>query len=174
MKGISGHELASDPSSKSRRVLIAYDESNESKGALQHYIDHVAQQNDQIFLLTVLRPLERHLDYSVFLGEDEATDTGRKIDPRIEAFFRDRNAALEKLKKERDELVPLLKEKVIGLTLHVAHGDPKETIPRVSNFHHVQLVVVGRRTLGKWKRMFNESVSSAVIEHIKIPVLVVQ
>ena len=155
-------------------MLIAYDERPESKGALQHYIDHVAQPNDHIFLLTVLRPLERHLDYSTFCAGEEATEAGKHIDPRISAFFKDRNLALEKLKKERDDLMPLLRGKNIDLTLHVAHGDPKETIPRVSTFHHVQLVVLGRRTLGRWKKIFSDSVSMAVIEHIKLPVLVVQ
>ncbi|TIB97840.1 hypothetical protein E3Q17_03212 [Wallemia mellicola] len=174
IKGVSGHELDNDPENHDRRVLIAYDESSESKGALQHYIDYIAQDNDHIFLVTVLRPLERHLDYSVYCAEEEATDAGRKIDPRIGAFFRDRNDALKRLKEERERITPLLAPRNITLTLHVAHGDPRETIPRVSKWHSAQLIIVGKRTLGRWQKIFHPSVSLAVIEHTKTSVLVVQ
>ncbi|TIB36146.1 hypothetical protein E3P86_02546 [Wallemia ichthyophaga] len=172
VKGVSGHELGSD----TRRVLIAYDESAESIGALEYYLENLTQSGDHLFLVTILKPLERHLDYSIYVGVDEAKTDGAAIDPRINAFFRDRQVALDKLKLRREEVTATLQEqkKGIEMTIHVAHGDPKSTIPRVCNYHHVNLVIVGRRILGKWKKLFSESVSSAVIEQTKLPVLVVQ
>lgn len=169
---MSGHELGSD----TRRVLIAYDESAESIGALEYYLENLTQSGDHLFLVTILKPLERHLDYSIYVGVDEAKTDGAAIDPRINAFFRDRQVALDKLKLRREEVTATLHEqnKGIEMTIHVAHGDPKSTIPRVCNYHHVNLVIVGRRILGKWKKLFSESVSSAVIEQTKLPVLVVQ
>ena len=108
-----------------------------------------------MFLLTVLKPLERHLDYSSWAAEEEATATGKKIDPRISGFYRARSEALDRLKEERERLNKRLADRNITLTLHVAHGDPKDTIPRVSTYHEVQLIVVGRKTLTRWQKIFH-------------------
>ncbi|KAH1039264.1 hypothetical protein J1N35_041007 [Gossypium stocksii] len=56
----------------------------------------------------------------------------------------------------------------------VFEGDPKEKICRGAQEMHVDLLVVGSRNLGKFKRAFLGSVSDYCAQHANCPVLIVK
>jgi nucleotide-binding universal stress UspA family protein len=56
----------------------------------------------------------------------------------------------------------------------VLEGDPRETIAATANAWSADIVVVGARGLGTFKRFLLGSVSSAIARHVHCPVLVVK
>ena len=67
-----------------------------------------------------------------------------------------------------------LKERGYSVTIHVLHGDARASLLKVISFHKVDMVVIGKRNLG-WKRgLSSGTVSSYLVSHSPVPVLVIK
>lgn len=81
-----------------------------------------------------------------------------------------REQAVNKLTPYRDQL----REAGYETTLHVAHGDARQTIVRVATYHKVDLVIVGKRGKKGISGLTGGSTSSYVVSHAPSPVLVIK
>ncbi|XP_064606428.1 universal stress protein Sll1388-like [Liolophura sinensis] len=136
------------------RVLIAVDDKPQSNDALEWYAKNIHRPNNEVLLghcSNIKMP-----DYNaspglvkevMFKAETQDSEIGRK--------------ANEVLAKHgfSGKFITLL-------------GKPAESIVDAVQERHVNLVVIGKRHMGKLKKKISGSVSSHVISHAHVPVLV--
>ncbi|QZA32163.1 universal stress protein [Hydrogenibacillus sp. N12] len=77
-------------------------------------------------------------------------------------------------RKELEEARQLLAEAGIEADTDVAVGAPGEEICRYAQNGGYELIIIGRRGLGRLQEVLLGSVSEYVLRHIRLPVLIVQ
>lgn len=77
-------------------------------------------------------------------------------------------------RKELEEARQLLAESGIEADVDVAVGAPGEEICRYAQAGGYELIIMGRRGLGRLQEVLLGSVSEYVLRHCKLPVLIVQ
>lgn len=81
-----------------------------------------------------------------------------------------REQAISKLTPYKDQL----KAAGYETTIHVAHGDPRQTLVRVANYHKVDLVIAGKRGKKGLAGLSGGSTTSYLVSHAPSPVLVIK
>ncbi len=82
---------------------------------------------------------------------------------------------LDKLKKEAERIVRREKVKGVKVNYDVEVGDPPEEILKYAEEGGYDLIVVGRRNLGRFERFLMGSISSKIVNYAKnVDVLVVE
>lgn len=77
--------------------------------------------------------------------------------------------------KHLREKAEALIAKGVDVTLHVAHGDPRYSLLALASHHKVDMIVLGRRKLGRFQKLISPaSVSSYVLSHADCTVVVVK
>lgn len=71
-------------------------------------------------------------------------------------------------------IIQLYEEQKIQFETRIEHGIPKETIIKIGNDGHYDLLVIGTRGLNALQEMVMGSVSHKVVKEVNIPVLVVK
>lgn len=148
-----------------RIIVLAVNNSKHSENALNWIVSNVLSENDIVHLLTVITP------------------------PNEPAYYLDTNASrhareyIEDLKngavKEAKELLSKF-QKFINAGLeckvegHVAFGDRREQVVEYSRTHKCDLLVLGSRGLGTFKRHLLGSVSNYCMHHAHCPVLLIK
>jgi nucleotide-binding universal stress UspA family protein len=150
--------LSSEAGAGGKRVLCALDASDHSVQALRFALDKIVkpEQGDKVILFQAAEPIRIVEAEYAFMSDPELN----AVQQRIEQECR---SNLEKLKaglKVDSEAVVLV-------------GDPRDLIPDYVAKHSVDLVVVGTRGRGKFKSLLLGSVSSHLVSHSPVPVLVV-
>jgi nucleotide-binding universal stress UspA family protein len=84
------------------------------------------------------------------------------------------DAALADAQKAADAVVATLRPAWPQTSARLADGDPRAVIPATAADWGADLVVVGARGLGAFKRVLLGSVSTSVVRHAPCPVLVVR
>ncbi len=135
------------------KILVAYDGSSSADKALDFVIDLAKSVNASVVILHV-------------------------INTCIESWGVVSIDAIERMKKKACECVnnavEKLKKNGINVEGQVVEGEPSSTIVDFAEKVNASLIVVGSRGLSRLKRALIGSVSLAVLEHSKIPVLVVK
>ena len=142
-----------------RMVLLAVDGSADSLRAASFLAALPLDRGLRLRLLAVVEP--------------PAFATGPEIGalPPVDEVLRDWQAEAERsLKRVEADF----KEKVAAVESRVVVGRPGEQIVTAANDPEVDLVVVGARGLGAFKRLLLGSVSEYVLHHAACPVLVVR
>ncbi|KAH7652888.1 Universal stress protein A family protein [Dioscorea alata] len=151
------------------RVMVAIDESDGSLYALSWTLDHfmaassTLAQPRSLIVFHAQQPFQQFVvpaGQGVFVSAS-VTDSMRKAQEENSAHVL---AKAIKVCEERNVIAEAL----------VMDGEPKEMICQAVQQKSVDLVVVGSRGLGKFKRAFLGSVSDYVAHHAKCPVVIVK
>jgi nucleotide-binding universal stress UspA family protein len=136
-----------------RSILIAWDGSRHARRALNEAIDIARTQGSRLTLLTVAAPIH------VWAG------------PYVPPVPEDELArAAEKIAEEGEALVP----DGIPVSSRISEGPPgPELLKRAEAANH-DLIVMGSRGRGAVRSVVLGSVSHYVLNHSKVPVLIVQ
>lgn len=142
-----------------KKLLVAYDGSSDSKQALDQAAEFMAlDRRVETHVVHVTSP--PHMDlYSLYgLGMSEGV--------------------LEEIAEENEKVIAGAKE-LLGAYQDVCHfkqlqGDASQKVLDYAEAHEVDLIIIGSRGLGVIQGMFLGSVSSRVVKHSKIHVLVMK
>ncbi|XP_058105761.1 universal stress protein A-like protein isoform X2 [Magnolia sinica] len=158
---------------KKMEVLVAIDESEGSFYALKWVLDRLfpssspsdqqAQERPTLILLHVQQPFQHYIFPAgpAVYATSTVVESVRKAQEQNSSLLLAR--ALEACQGRMVEIETLILD-----------GDPKDMICQAAEQHHVDLVVVGSRGLGKIKRAFLGSVSDYCAHHAKCPILIVK
>lgn len=138
-------------------ILVPYDQSDPANRALDHAMDIAKKYNSKISVVSVIVP-QSPMDPTF------ATAYG-------EALILMRKAAAESLAKVKSKLAGL------GITCEtdVLEGlSITDKLISYSDSHKVDLIVMGSRGLGGFKKLLLGSVASGIIQHSTCPVLVIK
>lgn len=81
-----------------------------------------------------------------------------------------RHQAVERMNPYRKKLQSL----GYDVTMHVLHGEARASLLKVVSYHKCDLVVIGKRNRGWKKGLSSGTVSSYLVSHSPVPVLVVK
>ncbi|CAH8361935.1 unnamed protein product [Eruca vesicaria subsp. sativa] len=163
---------------RTKRMMVAIDESDSSFYALQWVIDHFSDllmttetAEAEGDLLTVVHVQSQFYHFAAFpAGPGGATAVYAST------------AMIESVKKAQQEAsaallsraLQMCRAKQIRAETLVLEGDAKDMICQAVEQMHVDLLVVGSRGLGKIKRAFLGSVSDYCAQHASCPILIVR
>jgi nucleotide-binding universal stress UspA family protein len=139
------------------KVLIAIDESEYSRGAVQSVLDLFNPETTKIMMLTVLVP------------------TFHSIPPQMSRFY---GPELEQREKEAHTFLGCYAEKLrsAGFVVDTAleNGEARSTIIDSATHWGADLIVVGSHGHKGWERVLLGSVAESVVRHATCSVLVVR
>jgi nucleotide-binding universal stress UspA family protein len=135
------------------RILVALDDTPAAAFALRHVVPYAVDQRSQLMLLTVVPDPPRVV---VAAG----------MSPQLMADEMEREA--EQHLRQVTETLP----QNLSVTTILRHGDPAEEILGLVGEHPVDLVCMGARGRGRVSGALLGSVSSAVLHHSPVPVVV--
>jgi nucleotide-binding universal stress UspA family protein len=148
-----------------QRILVAVDGSEGSARASEVAVDLAEKFGSQLFVLNVFRGYPEYVN--VF--PSAPAPSGEALQA-YEAFAR--KTALEVIGRT----VSMAEKKGVRAKPKTSEtiGSPVETITDYAVAEKIDLIVMGTRGLGGFKRMLLGSVSSGVVTHAHCPVLVVR
>jgi nucleotide-binding universal stress UspA family protein len=134
-------------------ILVAVDETPAAAFALRHVVPYAVDQRSRLTLLSVV-PDPPAVVAAAGMSPQRI---GQEMEAQAGAHLRRVAAALP-----RD----------LSVTTILRHGDPAEEILRVVREHPIDLVCMGARGRGRVTGALLGSVSSAVLHHSPVPVMV--
>jgi nucleotide-binding universal stress UspA family protein len=137
-------------------ILIATDGSPEAREAVDYGLELAAGEDAEVVLLQVIPPI----DWTQL-------ERGAVIRPIPEEIALRRSFALE-------EAAKLAASHGVPIAAEVLAGDPADEIVAYADNHDVDLIVVGSRGRGTLASTLLGSVSHAVLQEARRPVLVVR
>ena len=140
----------------SRKIVVAYDGSPNSKKALQFGGEIAKELGADLTLVSVIDD-----DFSVFGGEFDVREFEQMQQAR-EDFGK---KALADGTAQADKLG-------LKVTTALLIGNPAEELIQYGQRENVYLIVVGSRGLGGFKSLVLGSVTQNILSHSSIPVLV--
>ncbi len=141
-----------------QKILVGYDGSESSKKALNKAIELAKLSGGEIHLVGVVRPFEfAAIDF--ILPEE------------IEEYEKEE---LSKEEKYLKEAIQLLEKEGINATYKVLEGEPAEELMDYADQNGCDLIVVGHRGVGGFKRLLLGSTAFNLVKYANEPVLVVK
>ena len=135
------------------RILVGLDETPAALFALRHAVPYAVDQRSQLTLLTVVPDPPRML---VAAGVSPQR-VAEEMESRADKHLRQLTATLPR---------------ELSVTTILRHGDPAEEILALVREHPVDLICIGARGRGRISGALLGSVSSAVLHHSPVPVIV--
>src|SRR4051795_245660 len=135
------------------RILVALDETPAAAFALRHAVPYAIDQRSHLTLVTVVPPPPRMLAAAGMSPQQAAADMEREADGRL-----------------RHVTASLPHE--LSVTTILPHGDPAEEILALVRREPFDLICMGARGRGRVSGALLGSVSSAVLHHSPVPVVV--
>jgi len=143
--------------------LVPIDGSANSESAMFFAADKIDKKNDTIFLLT---GVEEETPRAYMYGAMLAMEAMEEIQIKKENAGRNLlHKSAKKLKEQNIHNIRLL----LGIT-----NEFGDLIVNAINKHEIDICCIGRRGMGKLKRLFVGSVSSYVVQHANCDVFVVK
>ena len=140
-----------------KHIMVPYDKSEPANRALEYAIDLAKRYSSKISIVAYV-PL--NVDYSVD-GNESYVETVKLMK---------KSAAYDLSKLE-----PRLQELKIPYDIKIVEGTSiTETLISYAEIHHVEIIVMGSRGLGGFKKLLLGSVASGVLQSSKCPVLIVK
>jgi len=141
-----------------KNILVGYDGSEKSKVALGKAIELAKVLDAKLHIVAVVRPFEfAAIDF--ILPEE------------IEEYEKEE---IEKEKKFLNEAVEMAENHGIEPITKVLEGDPAEELMDYADKNNCDLIVVGHRGAGGFKRLILGSTASNLVKYAKQSVLVVK
>lgn len=176
-----------------RRVALAYDGSEDARKLFDWSLKNIIRpESDHLILLSAIQRHERSMASSGGLslgplsGSDKpevAGDEAGKSLPMLSTSPSRFSTAMSEADKHpqgptaRERLESMAKHLStlkISSEEHILWGEAKVLIPRFTQHHEVDLLIVGSRGLGAVKSVFLGSVSDKCVHECPCPVLVVR
>lgn len=145
------------------RILVAVDGSDNSKRAAEWAVDIAKREGSSLFVVSIV-PVPTYSTASVQEGAGSAP---------IKEFVDKARSEAEGFVKDVVNMATKESIKVRGETIENVPSVP-EAITDYADEWKVELIVVGTRGLGGFKRLLLGSVSSALVSHATCSVLVVR
>ncbi|MDR0267653.1 universal stress protein [Paenibacillus sp.] len=140
------------------KILLAYDGSKASNKALDHAIELAKVTPGSIIEVIHAYDFPR-----VFIGEGLAP-----IPASVNKDYYDlAEQTVEEAKKR-------LTESEVNFHVKMVQGAPAETVLKYAKDHNSDVIVIGSRGLGGIREFVLGSVSHNVVQHARIPVLVIK
>lgn len=143
-----------------RKILLAYDGSENAKNALNVAIDLASKYKAKLFVIEV-----------VDTNAISISDLNRASSLSV-------NRVIEEIKSKASgdikECIRLAQNNGVEADGDVLEGDPASEILKYSEEIKADLIVTGCRGMSRWKRLLIGSVSSRVVSESKVPTLVVK
>lgn len=140
-----------------KKILVAIDGSENSKRALQTVIEMAADKEYKVTLMHVVQPVYQAVGgYGMI---DMASLTSIQ-----EGYGRD----------VLDESKEIMEKAHVQVDTQLVLGARGKQICELANSGEYDLIVIGRRGIGRLEEVVLGSVSSYVVRHSHIPVLIVQ
>ncbi|SJX61269.1 uncharacterized protein SRS1_10264 [Sporisorium reilianum f. sp. reilianum] len=161
--GVPGAKLETEVA----KILIALDGTDAGDKAFRYLLENKLLRTDShVFLCTVL---PANVISTPWVAGPLTIDTEKHNELLKTKTIRAQ--AIDKLEPYKAQL----KQRGYNVTIHVLHGDARASLLRVANYHHVDLVLVGKRERS-WKKNLSTSgtVSSYLVSHSNAPVLVIK
>lgn len=165
--------VGSVPKRQGRHFLVALDpdaKHGQTQIALE-LVKRLSHPGDVIVLLSVLDP--------VFLDDPGmiplAVPYSAALPPMTDQDRLHMLASLKRMREKRaDELSQLVKEHFPDhdCYVHVVHGSPDKKILWAAEKHESDVIVIGKRKLGRFEQLFYHSVSNYVSSHANCTVIV--
>jgi nucleotide-binding universal stress UspA family protein len=150
---VFGPEVAKFEWPRYPRILVALDETPAAAFALRHAVPYAIDQRSQLTLLSVVPAPPRMVAAAGVSPQQIAEEMERDADRHL-----------------RRVTATLPRE--LSVTTILRHGDPAEEILAVVRAQPVDLVCMGARGRGRITGALLGSVSSAVLHHSPVPVVV--
>ncbi|KAI9264025.1 hypothetical protein EDC94DRAFT_606773 [Helicostylum pulchrum] len=155
----------------SRRILIGYDHSRISNAAMEWIIEkRIVYPEDDITLAIIVNDDAIAVEGAFGLESAIAGPSGWLADDYLERISKVEKDSTEALKT----VVKWFASKGITVTPRILSGEPGETLKDFAEANDVDLVIVGSRGLGFFKRQLVGSVSDYLIHHLNCSVLVIK
>jgi nucleotide-binding universal stress UspA family protein len=141
-----------------QKIVVGYDGSEYALKALKKAIELARYTNGEIYIVGVIKPLEFGvIDY---------------ITPQeLEEYEKEEITKEEKFLKDAMKIV---QESGLEANYKVLEGDPSEEIMTYADEIQADLIVVGHRGIGGFKRLLLGSTSSKLVKYANQSVLVVK
>ncbi|ARM75247.1 universal stress protein [Acidianus manzaensis] len=137
-----------------KKILVGYDGSPHSTKALQHALNLAKMHSAKV---VVVEAIESPSDYV------------------IEGYSKeDHVKTREKIALHTEEMKRLSSEHGVPIEYKAARGPPAEVISKFAEMEDVDIVILGNRGYKGFKKLIFGSVSSAVSERVKKPVLIIK
>jgi nucleotide-binding universal stress UspA family protein len=147
--------VADDPFERPRypRILVAIDETPAAAFALRHVVPYALDQGSRLTLLTVVPDLPSAVAAAGISPQRIAEEMETEADTHL-----------------RQVAATLPQD--LPVTTVLRHGDPAEEILRLVREEPIDLICMGARGRGRVTGALLGSVSSAVLHHSPVPVVV--
>ncbi|NPA12822.1 MAG: universal stress protein [Aquificae bacterium] len=141
-----------------KKILVGYDGSEPSKKALEKAIQLAKLTNGELHIVGVVRPFEfAAIDY---------------IPPEeIEEYEKEELSKEEKYLKEAKAIAD---QHNVKAYTKVMEGEPAEELMSYADEHNCDLIVVGHRGVGGFKRMILGTTAGNLVKYASQSVLVVK
>lgn len=140
-----------------KHIMVPYDKSESAIRAFEYAMDLAGKYNANISIVTCI---------SIQIPTDPYFGT---------AYIETTRLLKEDALKSTQSLEPKLKELKIQYKIDVLEVvSITDTLTSYAESHNVDLIVMGSRGLGGFKRLLLGSVASGVSQHSKCPVLIVK
>ncbi|CAO3703470.1 unnamed protein product [Rhizopus stolonifer] len=145
-----------------RRIALAYDGSDDAHKLFDWTIKNIVRpESDHVILLSaVQRNASQNKHGKTDLALNPTEEVPKEIEPTARERLTDMSSQLLKANISSEE--------------HILWGDAKTLLPRYTQSHKVDLLVMGSRGLGAVKSVFLGSVSDICLKECPCPVLVVR
>ncbi|XP_010498273.1 PREDICTED: uncharacterized protein LOC104775979 isoform X2 [Camelina sativa] len=165
---------------RTKRMMVAIDESDSSFYALQWVIDHFSNllmttgteaaesEGGMLTVVHVQSPFHHFAAFPAGPGGATAVYASSTMIESVKKAQQETSAAL------LSRALQICRAKQIRTETLVLEGEAKEMICEAVEQMHVDLLIVGSRGLGKIKRAFIGSVSDYCAHHANCPILIVK
>jgi len=145
--------------------MLCWYDSEDANKAFDFYLKRLIKPGeDHVVLLSIIPA-------SVYKITSSWLPGSVRREQNLEMLRKLRQQTLNEAEKKQKELT----EAGAVVTIHIAHGEPKNVIPRLANFHEVDLVITGRCKMSSMERMLaTGKVTSHILSEINKPVLIVK
>jgi len=140
------------------KILLAVDDSDVGKGVCRYTCDKIVRPGDELFLLVVSK------EPTFIPGSMSANEIQEQIVYEIHAQKRETARYYRQLLNDRE----------IPNTCMLQKGEIAQSIVEEAEYRGVDLIVLGRRSMGLVERMFSSSCSSKVAEDASCSVLIIK
>lgn len=163
-----------------RRVALAYDGSEDANKLFDWSVKNIFRpETDHIILLSAVHRNEKATPG--LFKKDEKPKEGEL--PMLSTTVTKVNEAIKEVenhphgltaRQRLEDMSNKLREYNVSSEEHILWGDAKTLLPRYTQSHKVDLLIVGSRGLGAVKSVFLGSVSDTCLKECPCPVLVVR
>lgn len=166
-----------------RRVAIAYDGSEDAQRLFDWSVQNIIRpESDHIILLSAVKRDEKPSGAGLFGKKETAAPKSEDL-PMLSTTVSKVNEAIKETehipqgqtaRHRLEAMSQSLNQLSISSEVHILWGEAKSLIPRFTEAHKVDLLIVGSRGLGVVKSVFLGSVSDTCLKTCPCPVLVVR